>query len=228
MPDSSCDFSQAQQLAASTNGGNYSIVPQAVGTYYVACSIGSHCNSGMKLAVTVVPPPRVPQTVDVDWTIPATPNTINIVLGDSLRFQWSSFHDIFLMADKSCNFQIPGVQNLAPPSSNGDFIVTPSSPGTYNYACSIGGHCAAGMKIQVRVLGIVGPLGSAENNDGADQSASTSTSHLSVIFGVGTIALVAVIGIGLRIRRRVLEDHRIPPAQNTEARLDTLEWDYTI
>lgn len=100
------------------------------------------------------------------WEIPPTFtafDALNITTNDTLFFEWEDDHDVVLLesaeAYESCDFDNGGLTNEEIPGSEvSEFFfvntVTISNlePGTYYFACSIGGHCFVGQKIIVNVL----------------------------------------------------------------------------
>ena len=55
-----CTRTGATELAPSSSGGSYSITLDTPGTFFYICEVGSHCQSGQKLAVTVTAPSPAP------------------------------------------------------------------------------------------------------------------------------------------------------------------------
>jgi len=95
------------------------------------------------------------------WSaIPSSPNAYWVTEGDALRFSYSSFHNVWLMASQeafeTCNFV--GAKELAGNFKGGGSGFSPNthdlvaeSPGVMYIACEVSSHCHAGQKIQVMV-----------------------------------------------------------------------------
>eukprot|EP00966_Prymnesium_polylepis_P024990 576154-Prymnesium_polylepis.1 len=96
------------------------------------------------------------------WSsIPASPSSYSIEVGDKLSFMYSEHHNVYLMASQtaydSCDFT--GATALALESQGGlTSSTTPNlyeavatSAGTLYIACQVGSHCAAGQKITVTI-----------------------------------------------------------------------------
>ena len=88
----SCDFSGAHMLADGAQGGGqgYRFVAKQAGTLYIACQVGSHCNAGQKLAITVKPassppPPPQPTGGGSARVVIEAGGTINIGAGGEFR-----------------------------------------------------------------------------------------------------------------------------------------------
>ena len=86
----------------------------------------------------------------IDWTAgfsDATARSTTAAIGQTLRFEWPSQHNVILMASEAafndCDFA--GSTNLGNTSAV-DYTLT-SLPAYF--ACSIGSHCAVGQKLAV-------------------------------------------------------------------------------
>lgn len=117
----------------------------------------------------LTPPPSRPHspsgiTHKVRWTIPMSPQTLTVHVGDMVTFWWTEssvlfgggplYHNLFQAVGKSnldaCD--TAGGTILAPSSLEGSHSTTFTVPGTFYYFCAVGSHCAVGQKLQVRVL----------------------------------------------------------------------------
>eukprot|EP00051_Salpingoeca_urceolata_P032686 m.16891 g.16891 ORF g.16891 m.16891 type:complete len:2374 (-) comp5352_c0_seq1:24-7145(-) len=85
----------------------------------------------------------------VDWAVPASPDTLTVGQAATVTFSWSGYHDLVQTQTAACNFD--GMVTTAPASDGASFDWTPPGPGTYHFACSVGSHCANGMKITIVV-----------------------------------------------------------------------------
>lgn len=106
------------------------------------------------------------------WRIPpftAPFEPIYASVGDTLFFGWTGFHNVELMPSEesydACDFsaslvndEIPGASALAMNAQGvNTLFVELTEPGTYYFACGIGGHCFARQKIIVFVSGAPAP-----------------------------------------------------------------------
>lgn len=92
----------------------------------------------------------------VNWVVPANGNqyTETVPVGGSLRFSWTSTHDLWEIPSASCPSSFTngsGITQLAPRSSGGDRTVNFTTAGTRYFACSVSSHCREGQLITVRV-----------------------------------------------------------------------------
>ncbi|KAK9811241.1 hypothetical protein WJX72_000459 [[Myrmecia] bisecta] len=105
--------------------------------------------------------------------------TLTVGCGDTLTFEWTSFHDIYLVPDTTCpaSFEnTPGVTKLADPSSSGKYTHTFSAAGNVNFACSVPGHCPP-MLLPVKVTGSCpGTSAGAESTNTAAGAATGAVS----------------------------------------------------
>ncbi|EFN60172.1 expressed protein [Chlorella variabilis] len=109
------------------------------------------------------------KTYTVNWfagkpSIPGvgTTNILNIKVGDTVKFQWFSTHDLWLMPGTVCNKNNKGVKKAGPSGSGSwsfTFRAVKPSPG-WTYGCYIQSgattHCAMGQRLQVIVKPAVG------------------------------------------------------------------------
>ena len=130
------------------------------------------------------------KTVGADGSFPAGSTTwalqsyspLTVTQGDSVLFAWNGDHSVVQMAGNSCNFS--GSTTLASESPSGTFTLDTTSvaPGsTIDIACSVPGHCDAGMLLQITVQGTATP--------GSPQSATVTSSPTSKPFtsGAGSV-----------------------------------------
>ncbi|KAI7835497.1 hypothetical protein COHA_010603 [Chlorella ohadii] len=79
-----------------------------------------------------------------------------IQVGDAVEFTWSGNHDVWRVPEAACPSAFEagaGLEEVAPPSVGGSTTVMFDTPGTYHFACSVGGggHCNNGMLITFEV-----------------------------------------------------------------------------
>ena len=96
----------------------------------------------------------------IDWIIPMSPQTLTISVGDSVRFEWMSTHNVYLSASESdfSNCVTTGGTELSRIRSDGFFETVLVEIGTYYYICSYGSHCDRGQKIAVTVEATADPV----------------------------------------------------------------------
>jgi len=58
---------------------------------------------------------------------------------------------------------------LAEPVHTGEVHISQLSPGDHYFVCSVGGHCSAGMRVTVHVVGGVTTGGSGSSDAAADR-----------------------------------------------------------
>ena len=172
----SCDFTGATELVGVGQGANsageasyYLPCAEAGATYYLSCSVGSHCAAGQKVSVTVVPAFRrfeFADGVDGLWStskasVYASRGAVQCPLGGYVYFRWTAaVHDVQLMASKahleSCDFtgatELVGVGQGANSAGEASYYLPCAEAGaTYYLSCSVGSHCAAGQALSVHV-----------------------------------------------------------------------------
>lgn len=149
----------------------------------------------------------IPVGGSVGWTLGVTYPPINAFVGDSIVFEFSSLHEVSLMASLSaytnCDFSGSTLEangNIGG-GINGfanQFIYTVKStdiPVIY-FACPVPGHCAAGLKVTVNVQ-------AQTTNSTTTAASSTATSASSGgggSSGVGnssTGGVVSSTGVGV-------------------------------
>jgi plastocyanin len=90
------------------------------------------------------------KTVDLEWKI-ASYDDLELAVGDSLKFEWSGSHDVWSTSG-GCAFS----KELAS-TAQSSYTKRFDAAGVYNFACSVGSHCAAGQQLKVTVVGAPTP-----------------------------------------------------------------------
>jgi plastocyanin len=89
------------------------------------------------------------ESIVVDWIIPSDGETLADVtafVGDTVQFDWSGTHNVYLHPSMSCDRT--GSSVVATTSGS---IYTLVEAGTYYFACHVGSHCDLGQHITVTV-----------------------------------------------------------------------------
>ena len=93
----------------------------------------------------------------IDWAIPTTgnsgANSQTIAVNDQVKFVWSGTHNV-AQAGKDV-FDSCGMMNgasIKASSSGWQEIFGGGSEGSHYFICTIGNHCASGMKIEIKVV----------------------------------------------------------------------------
>eukprot|EP00123_Amoebidium_parasiticum_P014387 comp22472_c6_seq1/m.33870 comp22472_c6_seq1/g.33870 ORF comp22472_c6_seq1/g.33870 comp22472_c6_seq1/m.33870 type:complete len:846 (-) comp22472_c6_seq1:22-2559(-) len=98
--------------------------------------------------------PNTPSLTPITWTRPATPITalpeINIRVGDSVNFDYTTNHNVVLFPSQLA-FQDCDWSNAPTLKAAGPYTHTFTKAGTYYFGCTTGDHCARGMKVKVNV-----------------------------------------------------------------------------
>ena len=101
------------------------------------------------------------------WSaMPSSPSSYSIAVGDKLKFQYNSNHNLYQMASAakyaSCDFT--GATELASKSQGGGSGGTPNlyeavvtSADTLYFACRIGGHCQMDQKVTITAASTTSP-----------------------------------------------------------------------
>ena len=102
------------------------------------------------------------------WSsIPSTPTSYTVNVGDKLQFSYSAAHNVYLMASESaydiCDFA--GATELGGVSHGGGSGSTPNvyeavatAAGTLYIACQVGSHCSYGQKVEIAVVEPPSPI----------------------------------------------------------------------
>ncbi|KAJ3379900.1 hypothetical protein HDU92_006312 [Lobulomyces angularis] len=112
-----------------------------------------------------------------------TPATVNILAGDTVQWNFRSFHNVYETVDSSCT--VKNTWNSAD-LSTGTYTQTFANNGTFYYACTVGNHCQMGMKGVVNV----GALSSATANNSPATTTSTTTTSTSKSNGSRFVVLI--------------------------------------
>eukprot|EP00884_Botryococcus_braunii_P009474 jgi/Botrbrau1/18528/Bobra.0412s0003.1 len=88
----------------------------------------------------------------VQWSASPTP-AVTVPSGSTVTFQWNGRHDVNRIPSNACpsDFEASDVSEVAALSTGGSYTTPALPPGTYYYACSVGGHCEAGQLLKVTV-----------------------------------------------------------------------------
>jgi len=131
--------------------------------------------------VTTVAIPADPgAVVEVTWAKPVQPQEVTVGRGSHIRIHWSGTHSVNEVATQAeydnCDLSLSKLhvsQNLRSPL---DIEIPTTTPdGTVRYfACSRGGHCAAGMRVAVTISGGAALSDTGECNHVACRSSSDS------------------------------------------------------
>ena len=101
------------------------------------------------------------------WSaMPSNPSSYSLAVGDKLRFQYNSYHNLYLMESAakyaSCDFS--GATELASASLGGGSGSTPNlyeavvtAAGTLYFACQKSGHCQANQKVTITAASTPSP-----------------------------------------------------------------------
>ena len=101
------------------------------------------------------------------WSaMPSNPSSYSLAVGDKLRFQYNSNHNLYLMESAakyaSCDFS--GATELASASLGGGSGSTPNlyeavvtAAGTLYFACQKSGHCQANQKVAITAASTPSP-----------------------------------------------------------------------
>jgi len=95
-----------------------------------------------------------PHVVPVTWTIPVSPNHLNLTVGDSLQIKWGGPipHSVLSLDNTSfASCSLGSGKTLASQATAGSFTWNASAPGNFFLVCGVPGHCQAGMKLSVNV-----------------------------------------------------------------------------
>ena len=102
-----------------------------------------HDYSGGRIACALL-------TVTVDWDLGMDPQTLSVAAGTTVRFTWSSTHDVWEMSETAfdaCNKTI-GTEVASTEVQTID-VAAPDTPTTKYYICKVGSHCIMGQKIAI-------------------------------------------------------------------------------
>jgi hypothetical protein len=94
-----------------------------------------------------------------DWVIPlsiGTPyDSMTVNPGDSLTFSWSQgTHDVWIYPSGSCD-PTDGIRVGTTSDNPSTYVFSEAEAGTtITFACDVGAHCQAGMRMDVNVLGV--------------------------------------------------------------------------
>ena len=139
------------------------------------------------------------------WSaMPSSPSSYSIAVGDKLKFQYNSNHNLYQMASAakyaSCDFT--GATELASKSQGGGSGGTPNlyeavvtSADTLYFACRIGGHCQMDQKVTITAAAAAASPSSprAPPPLDADNDSSDSVDAVLIIGPVlGGVALLAL------------------------------------
>jgi plastocyanin len=137
----------------------------------------------------------VPVVVGLDGGLTYTPAQLNIDAGDTVVFTWTGNNHDVVSSSTGCN-TAAGPMNSPVLNRGATFNVTFPTAGTYPYICTVGNHCAAGMRGSVIVGG--SPTSGTSNTPSPSAPVPTPSGGLSTgaIVGIviGSLAAVALIG----------------------------------
>lgn len=204
-PSLTCDRTGSTFIGDSAEGGSYTFKPEdgsVEGTqHFFACQVGSHCDLGMQLLVTVFAQPDLEEeeadqeeadqeplennvqeepptakALDLEWDIPADTQpfkSVDMNVGDSITFTMGPGHNVYIHPSGSCD-QTDRI-------FVGDETVTyifkeedasPEGKPMF-FACDVGSHCDLGMQIAVNVF-TQGGGGSSSGSQNPPSSPSLS------------------------------------------------------
>ncbi|KAF5952766.1 hypothetical protein HYC85_010710 [Camellia sinensis] len=168
---SQSDYNSCNTANALTSytGGNNNVYLTTTGSMYFICPTPGHCQSGMKLAVTVTaagtsPPPPPPAAYSTQYTVGDASgwaqqvNYITWVSGKTFRVVFTyvaTQHSVDVVSQSdynSCN-----TANALTSYTGGNNNVILTTTGSMYFICPTPGHCQSGMKLAVTVAA---PLGS--------------------------------------------------------------------
>ena len=140
------------------------------------------------------------------WSsIPSTPTSYTVNVGDKLQFSYSAAHNVYLMASESaydiCDFA--GATELAGVSHGGGSGSTPNvyeavatAAGTLYIACEIGSHCSYGQKVEIAVVEPPSPISPPPASPPPSPPVSHSATGCAAVLGKAR-SVVAVEGVSL-------------------------------
>jgi plastocyanin len=194
--------------SGSQTSTTYTRTFQQAGVFYYVCTVGSHCQAGMRGIVTVenrVTTTAVwqPMTTTVAITTtsqaskPVQTHTIQVAPGGQLGYSIPSLdanvgdvviwkfagapHTVTETGDgQTCVPKQGGFDSGALTGATTEYRQTLNRSGKVWYVCTVGAHCAAGMKGVINVAG--GTTGSQ-----TPPTTGSSGSGASSNFGVGSI-----------------------------------------
>ena len=82
----------------------------------------------------------------LEWNV-ASYDDVELAVGDSIKFVWSGSHDVWSTTG-GCAFS----KELAS-TARSSYTQRFDAVGVYNFACSVGSHCASGQQLKVTVAG---------------------------------------------------------------------------
>jgi plastocyanin len=128
-----------------SSGVKYTFTKADIGDMVFACDVGTHCTLGMILTVTVKDPSIV------DWFIPVGSASLpskTAVVGDTITFQWSGNHNVYIHPSGSCS---ETGKILVGTTSGAKYTFRNSDPANILFVCDVSNHCESGMKMTVVV-----------------------------------------------------------------------------
>ncbi|CAL5381239.1 unnamed protein product [Camellia sinensis] len=166
---SQSDYNSCNTANALTSytGGNNNVYLTTTGSMYFICPTPGHCQSGMKLAITVAaagtsPPPPPPAAYATQYTVgdaSGWAQQVNYItwvsgktfrVGDTLLFTYvATQHSVDVVSQSdynSCNSA-----NALTSYTGGNNNVILTTTGSMYFICPTPGHCQSGMKLAITV-----------------------------------------------------------------------------
>ena len=90
-------------------------------------------------------------TFEVDWKIPMSPQTMTVAAGTTVKFTWSSTHNVYEVSDATAFYDCDKSSGteVASTSFQTVDVAAPDTPTTRYYICQVGSHCTMGQKIAI-------------------------------------------------------------------------------
>ena len=152
----SCAKSGGTEVGAQASGGSYSKVFDTPGTFYYICTVGSHCNSGQKMAITVTegvatsPPPSPAPSPP-----PCFPSSSMVTLATGVSVRIDSLREgsriLAATADGTLTTDEVSALSIARPHARASFVVVTTASGarlslTPEHHVAVGDACCTTLK----------------------------------------------------------------------------------
>jgi plastocyanin len=218
-PSGSCDQTGRVFLGEDTTT-TYTFLPEDEGkTKFFACDVGTHCDLGMQIQVTVSgggPPftgdsdigdPFVEEAdlvqakeIIVDnWTRPESGEVFDPIeanVGDTIIFSWEDNQNVFIHPSKNCDPTFSIFVGVSSPAAY-TFQSSDGSPEgkDHLFVSDVGSNCELGMQLLVKVFS-----SSEVTSDGSSQSSPVSSGtgavKRSVLYSYIGVPSLAVVMLG--------------------------------
>ncbi|KAG7354366.1 hypothetical protein IV203_003722 [Nitzschia inconspicua] len=187
-PSLTCDQAGSTFVGDTAEEVSYTFRPEdgsVEGTQHLfACQVGSHCDLGMQLTVTVFAQQinesdnqelSTATTQNLDWLVPGDLQPfapVNMNVGDSITFLMGGGHNVYIHPSGSCD-QTDRVF-VGDETVTYTFKPDDGSPEgkVMFFACDVGSHCDLGMQIAVTVFSEVVPSSGSSSSENPPSSPS--------------------------------------------------------